>query len=138
MSAPAHSYRPAEFAELQLQARWLDAEHARRAYDYALQYAHPQRYGLNGATVEQIEQHRIASRTVARAWLAARLSAAGSVQIVFGDDEVCVVPAAQFLASWDQLFFPGRDDAIILHNLDQTVLFYCHEQELEIGQRRTD
>ncbi|AKU22959.1 hypothetical protein MJ904_08420 [Massilia sp. MB5] len=137
MSSAAHSYRPAEFDELQLQARWLDAEHARRAYAYALQYAHPRHYGLNGATVDQIEQHLIASRTVARAWLATRLSAVGTVQIVFGDDEVCVVPAAQFLASWDQLFVPSRDDAIILHNLDQTVLFYCHEEELEIGQRRT-
>jgi len=28
-----------------------------------------------------------------------------------------------------------NDDAVILHNLNKQIVFYCHENELEIGHR---
>lgn len=33
------------------------------------------------------------------------------------------------------LFVPGRDDAIVLHNLTGAALFICHESALEFGYR---
>ncbi len=127
--------RQSEYAELDLNARWLDAERAKNAYEFALRFSSTKRYGLNEKTVLGVEHIDIASYPVARAWLEDRLSAEGTVQIVYGDDDVCVLPAVEFLAHWPDIFVPARDDAIILHNLAPDVLFYCHEEELEFGHR---
>jgi hypothetical protein len=45
-------------------------------------------------------------------------------------------PGREFLAKWQDIFVPARDDAIVLHNLGAGVLFYCHEEELEYGHRK--
>jgi len=129
------NFRIAEYRELGLAARWLDEEHARHAYEFALHYSHKTRYGLNPATVSDIERHVIESDSVAQAWLDARWPYTGTVQIVYGGDDVCVIDAKDFLAQWKNIFTPSRDDAIALHNLSNAVLFYCHEDELEVGCR---
>ncbi|MBC3881592.1 hypothetical protein H8K35_08165 [Undibacterium sp. LX40W] len=118
-----------------MQARWLDAERAKHAYDFALQFGHKNRYGLNESTVSEIERHLIESQSVAKAWLKSRMLESGTVQIIYGDEEVCVIEAKDFIEKWNDIFMAARDDAIVLHNLNRTVLFYCHEEEFEIGQR---
>lgn len=128
--------RESEYLENGLAARWLDTAHARNAYIYALQFSSRSHYGLCESTVDQIEHLNIESYTVADAWLKHRLSPEGTVQVVYGDDEVCVIPAAEFLAKWQDIFVPARDDAIVLHNLGGGVLFYCHEEEFEYGKRK--
>jgi len=125
-----------EYKELGLDARWLTEERAKNAYAHALQFSDNKRYGLNEQTTDKIERHIIESRSIADAWLKTRLRAEGTLQVVYGPDDVCVVDAAAFLNCWQDVFVPARDDAIILHNIDKTVFFYCHEEELEVGTRR--
>ncbi|KGF80116.1 hypothetical protein IA69_20055 [Massilia sp. JS1662] len=125
-----------EYEALGLAARWLTRERAKNAYAHALKFSSDKRYGLNEQTTDNIERHDIESRSVADAWLKARLRAEGTLQVVYGPDDVCVVDAAPFLDCWQDVFAPSRDDAIILHNLDKTVVFYCHEEELEAGTRK--
>lgn len=125
-----------EYKALGLDARWLSEKRAKNAYAHALQFSSDRRYGLNERTTEHIEQHIIESRSIADAWLRARVRAEGTLQIVYGPDHVCVIDAAAFLNCWQDVFVPSRDDAIILHNFDKTVFFYCHEEELEVGTRR--
>lgn len=130
------TYRQSEFESIGLAARWLDAERAKHAYAYALQFNADDRYGLNVVTVEGIERHEIKSDSIADAWLKSRLHSSGTVQIVYSDKDVCVVSATDFLAKWQIIFTPCRDDVIILHNLNREILFYWHEGELEFGRRR--
>lgn len=129
------NYRKAEYEELNVQARWLDAARAKHAYDFALQFSHKRRYGLDETTVIDIETHIIESQSIAKEWLKSRMLEVGTVQIVYGDEEVCVIEAKDFIEKWSDIFIAARDDAIVLHNLNRTVLFYCHEEEFEIGQR---
>ncbi|QBE64448.1 hypothetical protein [Pseudoduganella lutea] len=124
-----------EYKALGVKARWLTEEHAKNAYAHALQFSDTNRYGLNEKTTHKIERHIIESRSVADIWLKTRLCAQGTLQIIYGPDHVCVVDAEVFLKHWQDIFVPARDDAIILHNIDKTVFFYCHEEELEVGIR---
>lgn len=130
------NYLAAEYSELGLHPRWLDEEHAQNAFDYVMKYCNARDYGLEPSTTHQNQKHTIRSASVARQWLQDRLSADGTVQIVYSKDSVCVLPAQEFLNHWDSIFCPGRDDAVILHNLTSTLVFYCHEEELEIGIRK--
>ena len=129
------SYRVTQIESLGLGIRWLTPDRSNNAFQFALPYIHPMRYGLNEDTVKDIQRLRISDRASAKRWLSDHLLAEGTVQIVFDGDEVCVVDAARFIAHWDQIFVPSRDDAVVLHNLNDQVLFYCHEEELEFGRR---
>ncbi|WJN60813.1 hypothetical protein [Pseudomonas sp. SO81] len=125
-----------EYSDAGVKARWLEPLKAQHAYDYALKYSHPKRYGLNKESVANIDRLIIESYSVAKAWLAKRIPSTGTVQIVYSESEVAVVEAAEFVERWHEIFLPARDDAVVLHNLSSTVLFYCHEEELEVGQRK--
>lgn len=116
--------------------RWLDSMRAQNAYEYALKYSSSKRYGLNEDTVSAIEQCLVEGKAIAIQWLRSRLNSSGTVQVVYSESEVCVLEAESFLQNWPNIFTPGRDDAIILHNLTSEVVFYCHEDELEYGHRR--
>lgn len=129
------NYRIKDYNSLGIEVRWLDEVRSKNAYEYALKFNSNTRYGLNDDTVANIEHLDIESYSVAKSWLSDRLSKNGTLQIVYGHAEVCVIEAETFLARWADIFMPCRDDAIILHNNDETVLFYCHEEELEIGKR---
>lgn len=124
-----------EYSEAHIQARWLEPTKAQHAYDYALRYSHPKRLGLNEQTVANIDRLVIESYSVANAWLASRMPTNGTVQIVYSESDVAVIDAAEFVSRWHEIFVPARDDAVVLHNLSSTVLFYCHEEEFEVGQR---
>jgi hypothetical protein len=127
---------PEEYEALGVAARWLTEGRAKNAYSHAWKFSSDKRYGLNEHTTDNIERHVIESRSVAAAWLRTRVRAEGTLQVVYGPDHVCVIDAARFLNCWQDLFVPSRDDAIILHNIDGTVIFYCHEEELEVGTRK--
>ena len=129
------TYLRREFEEAGVGARWLEAEKAAHAYEYASQYVSPVRYGLREGSVRDIESHTVASEAVAKSWVNERLPATGTVQIVYGRDEVCVVDAQALRENWLNIFVPGRDDAIVLHNLSDALLFVCHESKLEFGYR---
>jgi len=124
--------RQQEYEALGMQARWLSAEHA---YKYALSFSSTKRYGLNEETVSAIDRIVIESYSVADQWLKNRIDSEDTIQIVYSDTEACVVESEKFLQNWKDLFVPSRDDAVVFHNLERTVLFYCHEEELEVGQR---
>jgi len=126
----------AEYSEVGVQARWLEPQRAQHAYDYALRFCHPRRYGLNEQSVANIDRLVIASYSVAQAWLNDRLPSIGTVQVVYSKSEVVVIEASVFLDRWQEIFVPSRDDAVVLHDSSATVLFYCHEEELEVGQRK--
>jgi len=130
------NYRRQQFDELNIEVRWLDIEHAAQAYSYALGYSSSTKYGLKADTVCDIEALLIESYSVANNWIKDRLSYAGTVQIVYGGDDACVISAQDFLNNWQDIFVPSRDDVVVLHNLNESILFYCHEDELEFGQRR--
>lgn len=129
--------RESELLQLGVNARWLSSEKARSAYHYAQQFSNLSRYGLNERTVVNIQRLEFESHSVARAWLADRFSRVGSVQIVYGEFAVCIVGAGDFLDHWYEIFVPGRDDAVVVHNSSPEVLFYCHEEELEVGVRKS-
>ncbi|GAB2889237.1 hypothetical protein ACCI51_18980 [Microbulbifer echini] len=130
-------YRRQQIEELNLGERWLGAEHAQSAYDFALKYSATDRYGLNTDTVSSIDRLEIESASVAKNWLSDRLDSVGSVQVVLNENEVFVVQSDRFLESWQDIFMPARDDAMIIHNNSKIIVFYCHEDELEIGVRNT-
>lgn len=129
------AYLRREFEEAGVGARWLETEKAAHAYEYASQYVSPVRYGLSEETVRDVESHVVSSQAVAKSWVDDRLPAIGTVQVVYGRDEVCVVDAQALRENWLNIFVPGRDDAIVLHNASDAVLFVCHEGELEFGYR---
>lgn len=129
------NYRRREVEAHGFPVRWLDAARAANADAFATRFSSPNHYGLNEATVSAIERLVIASTPVAHAWLRERFPDDGSVQIVFGKEDVCVVETADFLKYCLDLFAPARDDVMVLHNLNTIVLFYCHNDELEIGRR---
>jgi len=79
--------------------------------------------------------HIVKSYNVAEQWVKDTISSSGTVQIVYGKDEVCVIEAQEFVNNWQHIFMPARDDAIILHNMSNKIMFYCHEEELEVGER---
>ena len=129
------SFREREFQDLGVQVRWLDKEHAKNAYTYASKYMSKESYALDSGTVRNIETHIIKSESVAIAWVAQKIVGNGSVQIIFSPFEVCVMDTLDFLANWQNMFAPSRDDVVILHNLNNSILFYCHEEELSFGWR---
>ncbi len=128
-------YRCRHLETLGLNARWLDKPKAASAYAYAMRFCSSTHYGLESETVAGIEHHDIQSLSIARAWLAEHFPDNGTVQIVFGRKSVCVLDSTAFLENWRNLFLPARDDAFVLHNLSRKVFFYCHEDELEVGER---
>ena len=101
------NYRKSEIDKLKLDTRWLD----------------------------QVKSLIIDSDQLAKQWLSERLESEGTVQVVFSESEAFVIPTEQFVDNWPKLLVPARDDAVILHNFNKQVVFYCHENELEIGHR---
>jgi hypothetical protein len=115
---------------------WLDAEDARRAYDLMGLHDSKTHLGLNINTVDSIERCAFGNdATVATRWLRARMPENQQVIVVFGDDE-CFVCSSAFLAeNWSDIFVPSRDDAMIYSDDTPFILFYCHENAFEVGQR---
>ncbi|KAM3105987.1 hypothetical protein [Phormidesmis sp. 146-33] len=129
------NYRISEIEKLNLDVRWLSKEHAKSTYEYAIQFSSSSKYGLNEAMVSEIERLEIESYSVAVNWVISHLKSTGKVHVVFSEEEVFVLPTNQFLSNWHKIFVPSRDDAVILHSESKSILFYCHEEEIEFGFR---
>jgi hypothetical protein len=48
---------------------------------------------------------------------------------------VCRMDSTFFVMNWQDFLSPSREDAVILLEGRGVVLFYCHEDEFEIGQQ---
>lgn len=129
------SFRNQEFEDLGLSVHWLESEQANETYEIALTFASKKEYGLNPETVADIKMLVIENDLESHAWLKNRMSSEGKVQVAFSSNEVCEMAADDFLDNWQDMFVPARDDVLILHSLDETILFYSHEEELHIGKR---
>lgn len=89
-------YHKKEYEDTSVGARWLDNEHSKHAYEYALRFSSREKYGLNPTTVSIIEKLIIQSYSVADNWLKSKISNKGTVQVVYSEHEVCVVSAQDF------------------------------------------
>ncbi|WP_456127301.1 hypothetical protein [Janthinobacterium lividum] len=115
---------------------WLNAEDARRAYEVACLHDSKTHFGLNVNTVGSIER-LVFGNDVATAtkWLRARMPGTQQIVVVFGEDECFVCSSVFLIENWSDIFVPSRDDAMIYSNGTPLILFYCHENEFEVGQR---
>jgi hypothetical protein len=115
---------------------WLDAEGARRAYDLVGLHDSKTHLGLNINTVDSIERLAFSDDvTIASKWLRARVPGIQQVVVVFGEDECFACSSVFLVENWSDIFIPSRDDAIVYSNDTPLILFYCHENEFELGQR---
>ncbi|MCC7698299.1 hypothetical protein [Janthinobacterium sp. EB271-G4-7A] len=115
---------------------WLNAEDARRAYEVAGLHDSKTHLGLNINTVDSIER-LVFGNDVATAtkWLRARMPGTQQVVVVFGEDECFLCSSVFLVENWSDIFIPSRDDAMIYSHDTPLILFYCHENEFEVGQR---
>ena len=115
---------------------WLDAEEARRAYDLVGLHDSKTHPGLNVDTVDSIERLAFGDDVAAASsWLRARVPGIQQVVVVFGEDECFVCSSVFLIENWSDIFVPSRDDAMIYSNDTPLILFYCHENQFELGQR---
>ncbi|MDO8067071.1 hypothetical protein [Janthinobacterium sp. SUN206] len=115
---------------------WLNAEDARRAYEIAGLHDSKTHLGLNANTVDSIE--RFASgedAAIASQWLRARVPGNQQLIVVFGEDECFLCSSVFLVENWSDIFVPSRDDAMVYSKDTPLILFYCHENEFEVGQR---
>jgi hypothetical protein len=115
---------------------WLDAGAARRAYDLVGLHDSKTHSGLDGNTVGSVERFEfevdVASAT---RWLRARVPEAQQLVVVFGEDACFSCSSVFFIENWPDIFIPSRDDAMAYSRDTPLILFYCHENIFELGQR---
>lgn len=115
---------------------WLDTAEALRAYELVRLYDSKSHLGLNTQTVGAVERLEfdddVASATD---WLRARMPSSQELVVVFGGDECFRCSSDFFIGNWSDIFVPSRDDAMVYSQESLTILFYCHENEFEVGQR---
>lgn len=115
---------------------WLDAGDARRAYDLVRLYDSKTHLGLNANTVSSVERLEFGyDITTATEWLRARMPNIQEVVVVFGGDDCFQCSSSFFVKNWPDIFVPSRDDAMVYFSECLLIVFYCHENEFEVGQR---
>ena len=115
---------------------WPDAKGARHAYHLVGLHDSKTHPGLDVNTVGSIERVEFGNDVVsATRWLRARMPGSQQVVVVFGKDESFVCNSVFLVENWSDIFVPSRDDAMIYSNDTPLVLFYCHENAFEVGQR---
>lgn len=115
---------------------WLDAVDARSAYELVGLYDSKTHYGLNANAISAVERLEFGDDvTAATEWLRARLPSAQEVTVVFGVHDCFRCNGAFFIENWAEIFVPSRDDAIVYSCASPFILFYCHENEFEVGER---
>ena len=68
-------------------------------------------------------------------WLKARLPSTQELVVVFGGDDCFRCSSDFFIENWSNIFVPSRDDALVYSLESPIILFYCHENEFEVGRR---
>ena len=115
---------------------WLNAEGARRAYHLVHLHDSKTHLGLDVNTVASIERLVFGNDVaIATSWLRARVPGIQQVVVVFGEDDCFVCSSVFLVENWSDIFVPSRDDAIVYSNDTPLILFYCHENAYEVGQR---
>ena len=115
---------------------WLNAEGARRAYHLVHLHDSKTHLGLDVNTVASIERLAFGNDVaIATSWLRARVPGIQQVVVVFGEDDCFVCSSVFLVENWSDIFVPSRDDAIVYSNDTPFILFYCHENAYEVGQR---
>lgn len=115
----------------------LDRPDAAAVYDRAMRLCSRTRYGLDETVLPGIERLDVDEPGPdAQQWLSERVKAS-ELLLVFGRDEVFRTPAAVFLAGWQDMFCPSRDDVIIVPAGGGWALFYSHEDEFEFARLRS-
>ncbi|PHV26222.1 hypothetical protein CSQ93_20785 [Janthinobacterium sp. BJB426] len=115
---------------------WLDAEGARRAYDLVGLHDSKTHLGLNINTVDSVERLAFGNdAAIATKWLRAHMPGTQQVVVVFGEDECFVCSSVFVVENWSDIFIPSRDDAMMYSKDTPLILFYCHENQFEAGQR---
>lgn len=93
-------------------------------------------YGLNASTVAEVKRIIFGDDVLAATeWLAQHVEAAEQLVVVFDEINCFRCDAEFFLKNWQDVFRPSRDDAIIYSVVSPLVMFFCHENEFEAGQR---
>ncbi len=114
---------------------WLDAGDASRAYDLVRLYDSKTHLGLNVNIVGSVERLEFGDNIpTATEWLRNRMSGQ-EVVVVFGEDDCFKCSSAFFVENWPDIFVPSRDDAMVYSIESPLIVFYCHENEFEVGQR---
>ncbi|USX23114.1 hypothetical protein NHH82_13530 [Oxalobacteraceae bacterium OTU3REALA1] len=115
---------------------WLDASEARQAYDLVGLYDSKSHYGLNAQAVGSVERLEFDEDvSTATDWLRPRISGVQELIVVFGRDDCFRCSGNFFVENWSDIFVPARDDAMAYSPESSIILFYCHENEFEVGQR---
>lgn len=115
---------------------WLNAEGAGRAYHLVHLHDSKTHLGLDVNTVASIERLAFGNDVaIATSWLRARVPGIQQVVVVFGEDDCFVCSSVYLVENWSDIFVPSRDDAMVYSNDTPLILFYCHENAYEVGQR---
>jgi len=130
------NWRVTELAHYTNDLEWLTADEASRAYALALLYAAKSHYGLDTLTVAGIERIVFGDDiSAAKAWLGAHVGVAEQLVVAFDEASCFRCDANFFLKNWQDVFVPSRDDAVVYSTASPLILFFCHENEIEAGQR---
>lgn len=115
---------------------WLDAVEASRAYELVGLYDSKSHLGLNAQTVGSVERLAFEEDvSTATDWLRSRISGFQELVVVFGGDDCFRCSGNFFVENWSDIFVPSRDDVMVYSPESSFILFYCHENEFEVGQR---
>jgi hypothetical protein len=130
------NWRAIELEHYENELEWLAAGEASRAYALALLYSAKTHYGLDTLTVAGIERIVFDDDvSAAQAWLHAHVNVAEKLVVVFDETSCFRCEATFFLKNWQDVFVPSRDDAVIYSTESPLTLFFCHENEIEAGER---
>ena len=129
-------WRVNELKHYSREISWLDAVEGRRVYDLVRLYDSKRHLGLNAETVGAVERLEFGDDiSTATNWLRARRPNIHELVVVFGEDDCFRCSRDFFVENWSDIFIPSRDDAMVYSQESPIILFYCHENEFEAGQR---
>jgi hypothetical protein len=122
-----------QFTELS----WLAVDAAGSDFSVAIKATSDEHYGLNEHIWEIVERWDIefVGEEETRSRLAAHVLDS-EVVVFFGPQDVCRMSRETFLMHWQDMFMPSRDDVVIMPTSSAWCLFYCHEDEFEVGRRK--
>ena len=109
---------------------------ARHAYHLVRLHDSKTHLGLDVNTVGSIERLAFGNDVaIATRWLRARVPGIQQVVVVFGEDDCFLCSSVFLVENWSDIVVPSRDDAMVYSNDTPLILFYCHENAYEVGQR---
>lgn len=126
------NFRRAQLEHFESAIQWMDAMVAQHTFEHWIAFAATDRYGLHPEKVASIE-HVDAEEETIDSWLETRC-VGNSIVVIFASDAVLETEVEFFLHNWRDMLCPSRDDALIVSQNTNWIMFYCHEDEFEFGQ----